>query len=552
MSSWGNTYTIKSSSKTLIFLILIIYIYFILPQLGNLFVADETVFVKAAKSVSSGGGPLYEDKGREVTYALWHPALYINILALSFKLFGVNEVSARVVSVVFVLGALFLIIKMYRNNPVLLASLFILNPFVIQNSLLLDIDNSILTFLIVLFIYSYLKIDSDRYSHLLIMGLLFGIMLWSKFATSLVPIASILLFHSINGNIKKGIKNSAVVFAIGATFFALTWWAYTAFLNLSFWAPILRNLGHLSVSKGFILTVYTRLWSLRNLVFWATPFFIILGFLALRYRVKTYLITRKLEQIDFMALNALLILLLYGLVVDSRISQDFPKYFAPMMPIFAILITDYVGTFSKNEIKHFVSIGTVFLLYYFFVAGDPLLSEQVLFTSGSTNDILIPVLKTFVLYILPFFIGTMLIRGFSSAGWERSMAISSVIALLTFSIHIGYVQSHAEYSTIFGYGEMGSKNVISYLNTNAKPTDIILSREDIAYYSNVYTYYDVPENLGELMKLSGKVEISYIIIPQRGPFSRVNPGLIEYIESEYYPVEGDFGSFRVYQRKVWS
>ena len=102
-------------------------------------------------------------------YGLWHPPLYVYVLALSYKIFGTASWAARLPGVVCFLITLWLLWRLVTHlSPpesrqhvrIFLVSLYLVNPLLIQQGMMLDIDNTVLTLLGVLLLHEFLRMDA--------------------------------------------------------------------------------------------------------------------------------------------------------------------------------------------------------------------------------------------------------------------------------------------------------------------------------------------------------------------------------------------------------
>src|SRR5205823_9154340 len=90
-------------------LIAAMYLWLLRPQLARPLVYDDVNFAFAAKAVAETGLPFANagymsdrwDFSQREQWALWHPPLYIELLGLQFRLFGVSETSCRLLGAAF-------------------------------------------------------------------------------------------------------------------------------------------------------------------------------------------------------------------------------------------------------------------------------------------------------------------------------------------------------------------------------------------------------------------------------------------------------------------
>jgi len=545
-----------------IYPLIIFYFILVVQQIQKLFVADEVPFIEAAHGVATTGVPSYVGEGGSRYLGLWHPTLFINTLALSFKILGTSEWSARIVPVLFTLCTLvivYLLAKEVSNNNsyiiFLSCFLFLSNPFVIQSSLLIDIDNSVLTFLIALFVYTYLKIDKTKVKNLVLLGVLFGVALWAKFGTPPILILAILIFHFLKRDIKTGIFRCVTIGFIGTLLFLSTWLLYSNIFNLPYLQPFIHNIGYISPSaiQDKMHFLLTHLWGLKNIVFWATPFYILLILIVFVKRVQYYFKNKNLNSIDYLLLNGLLIFIEY-LIVGSSQTQDFPRYFTPMMPIFSVIFADYICQFKphikKNIVPVIVFVIIILTPYYIFILKDPLLVDRIIFDSTSISEIIWTTLFVSILYILPVVISFIFFKIFNKENNKHAIVLAIILSLVTFSVYMDIIQSNAEYNTGYFYGESGMKETINYVNSKISPNDSVIAEDAMAYYLNVKKYYYLPTNLEKFEEISKDENIKYIIIVKKGYYTTPRYSKVLSFLNSKYELDAQFGDFKIYHKDI--
>ena len=532
-------------------LFIVSFFALVIPQIQRLFVADEIDFVKTAHGIATTGMPIYMGAGNNIQMGLWHPTLYTNILAASFKFFGVHEWSARMISVLFTLLTLLVIYLIMRHltfsnfSKVLAISIFLFNPLVVQGSLLVDIDNSVLMFFIALFVYAYVKLDREKPKNLLLLGILFAIALWAKIPTPPVLILSILIFHTLNREYKKGLWESIVIGLVGGIVFLATWILYCNLFDLPFLQPFMHNIGYVGVGTNEIHFLLTHLWGFKNILFWTTPFFILLILIVSVSRAKIYLKNRKLEAIDFLVIVGLLIFLEY-LLVGSYQTADFPRYFIPMMPMFSVAFAGYFGRgkeLTRKDLHVVAFVSMIIIVYSILVLKDPLLIDRIIFNTGAIYKIAEETAMVTVLYLLPFVISYVIFRVLKV---KSAFMLSIIVPLLMCGVYIDAIQVKADYATAYFYGERGMKDTIDYLNPRIDDNDAVIAKKDVAYYLAVKEFYELPKSAEELEKLIDSKDIEYIIIKKEGYFTAIKYAeVFELIDSKC-KLEKEFGDFKIW------
>lgn len=546
----------KSSNEKIISILYIIvlgiYTVILIPQIQKRFIGDEIAFVKAAIGVETAGLPIYSSLNNEIQYALWHPPLYLNILGASFKIFGVHEWSARILSVFFTLATLYILYRFTKDlshdNKITFLScfLFLLNPLIVQGSLVIDIDNGILMFLMTLFIYVYYIIDKKKPHYLILLGIIFGIVLWAKLPTPPLIIVGIIVFNLLNKNLKKGVQESLIIGFVGVTVFLGTWFIYTKLLDLPFLMPFTHNSRYLMVgdSLHFMLT---HLWGLKNIIFWANPFFILLVFIISIKRLIKYINTRKLDIYDLLLIIGLLIFFQY-LFVGSYQTQDFPRYFIPMIPLFSILVADFLAGLNKGFEGKSSLFGLILIITYIYVlffVRDPLLIDRIIFQTGSIYDIVMKTAQAFLLYLSPFVVSYILLK---IARTKNAAIIALFLSLIALNVSLDISHSKADYYTGYFHGEKGMDKIIDYSRSYIHPGDASVLREDVAYYLSVKDYYSLPVKSEDFDKMIHEKNISYLIIHKDGYFTSLQyQQVLDNIDNNFKLIK-KYGDFRLFEK----
>ncbi len=173
-------------------LIVGVYILSVANFIAKPLVGDEWMSRSIAETITSSGKLRAFGLGDGMSSGLWldHPPLYQYIIVLFFKMFGIGDVQARLVGVVFCILSLLLVYLMTRNlypenkfAPIIASLLFGLSPMVIQGSRMIEIDQALLIFTATLFLYSFLRSDGwPAKKRILLLGLTFFLAICSKFS----------------------------------------------------------------------------------------------------------------------------------------------------------------------------------------------------------------------------------------------------------------------------------------------------------------------------------------------------------------------------------
>src|SRR5439155_2113193 len=97
------------------------------------------------------------------------------------------------------------------------AAFFLLSPLALQSALILDIDGTVLTFLLALLLFVLVRFPPERYPRALpALAGLFGLALWAKLTTPLGLLACLLLVRVLAGRFRQALIELVVV-GLGGT-----------------------------------------------------------------------------------------------------------------------------------------------------------------------------------------------------------------------------------------------------------------------------------------------------------------------------------------------
>ncbi len=356
-----------------ILLFFFIYLYFAFPLLGRPLLIDEISMAEFAQrhwsfaNLGPGG----------------HPPLYIDTLRLFSQFFGMHDNGLRIVGVLsflFILVLIFQISKTIfkeKNTGILACLIFALHPMAIQGSMILDIDNTILTVLMLWAVYYFVKNNAVvNLKTGVFLTLLLLICLWAKLSTPLILMATLVLFCLLKKDLKKALR--VLVISLGAILlFLLLWKINSAIFNFSFLAALKRpssltqrGLGGVSFSAG--LELFLRI---LRVSLWIGVYPLILCLVIVYERFKKNLIAREGAQLsDFLIIFALGIFSGYTLI--GGLSFGFAKYQYPILPILSMLIANYLLSqgikIYRKQLFIFGVAAALLILINNFILPDPI------------------------------------------------------------------------------------------------------------------------------------------------------------------------------------
>lgn len=214
---------------------------------------DEIEFAAMARvGVPAHGAPVISasESLREVIggdaqygalYGLWHPPLYIYLLAVAATL-GAADAWLRLVGVLCLCGSFAVIWRMSRDalGPqaprvvvALPLSLALLSPIVVQGSLFVDIDNTVLATLMLLFLWQFtLPGDRLRPARLAWLTALLVLMLCAKLTTFPMVWMVAAIYAAASPEPRRQLLAAVIVGVAAAAIFAALYLAYCAAFHL--------------------------------------------------------------------------------------------------------------------------------------------------------------------------------------------------------------------------------------------------------------------------------------------------------------------------------
>ena len=479
--------------------------------------ADEIYLVIAADHIRHAGRPLTRTTmdasrfasvdpttdplagERETGYALWHPPLYLHLVALVFGLAGTGAAQARLIGLGCLLATILAIYLLsqavFRDHAdrrpigLLAAFLFAVNPLAIQGALVVDIDNTLLTPALLLTLLAVVRsLAAGRATRDLALGALVAVLLWIKLTTPLALLLALAIFLAARDGMGAALRRTGVVAGVGVAGFLVTWIAYTDAHGLPAAKPFEHLLGSLvgAGPRGTLLTVAREAGlALARVALWVSPFLLLLWGLSLGRRALDLASSRALEAEDLLHLTAAIILVAY--LVVGRTTFGFPRYDYPVLPLLAILGAasslaawrTAAPRYGRGLVATLVGAALVWL------AGDPLLSTYSMVRARlvaglALGDVIGRVLlQAVVLLLTPFVIAS--IGGGGGRRLARAALLPLAVATVSYSLALDAIQARADYLVRYGYGGVGTREVLAFLGREVAPEALILAPAELIY-----------------------------------------------------------------------
>lgn len=518
---------------------------------------------------------------------LSHPLLYSYVNAVFFKFFGPREVSLRGHGLLWFLFSLIILVLLSKNAfkggagggaaAIFSAvSLYLLNPLLIQHSLILNnSDNNISAFAILLFVYLFFKFEERREADFIRTRLLLALVVaFNYMCKELTPtflMLSVVLYRLINREFRKLILELILTIGLGLVIFCVIWAGYCFFTN----TDVLAFIKFTTMRKGkkvtleFILRQFKFFFIIWKWpVYWVSFPFFALVFICVFERVKAFLKEKALNRVDFVVLASVFMFAPYIFVKPSI---DMMKYQYPVYPLLVFLITWLMITkvFYPLQARSFdmacpaIKLPSRELFVYF--------SALVIFAGSwwyyQIGDYILILwgrlpLRFLAGYYIPVTILVVLFGlFFRKWGWYRSALCSLFLSIYPINAGLNFVQT-ADYTTAeswLNYGERGQMDAVEYLRARIDKRMTQYIRKDLDYYlryrcgieftvSDPTMIFRVADE-GALNAIFRSADIQYFVFERTSSVQRANPDILN-ILGKYFLVEKQCGDFVILRHKA--
>lgn len=543
---------------------------------------DETdIAIRAHMVLKHGPGGFEKALGSDE--GMTHPPLYEYTVALLFKLFGETDLTARLFGLLLyaVIGILTYATVRRSFGPenraarpaalALCVMLYLANPLLVQHSLLVDADSTLIALLVAVSVYGFVRFESleggafvrSRFWLACCIALLF----LTKEITPVFLVVSIILYRLLSRQWKRLGIDLVCAIGPGVLAAALIWATYCHFTGTRIDVFIAKQY-HYRVKRVAANSValaalrhapYIARWPLL----WASAPFYAMVFAALSLRVSSW-IRRRPEPFDLCWIAGTVIWVPYFFV---KASADMMKYQQCAYPLFiagscaALADPRSAGALAAvgrigPRARWAVLAALVLLTGYYGAIGDPIPILPSFATVRSLDSY-------FQLYYPPFFLlyPAAVWAGYRlrvhAASW---LVIVSALLCLPPNLGLGIRQSAAAYTTVeswLNYGERGLADTVRYVSTRVKPHQTVMLRKDIYYYLHcrygirpAWVYfpdslasYDSPAGLIALERLISRTPLDYIVLDRVSrAYAPIPPNVSRLLQRDYYPeyTSGDF------------
>ena len=171
----------------------------------------------------------------------------------------------------------------------------------------------------------------------------------------------------------------------------------------------------------------------------------------------------------------------------GRTTFGFPRYDYPVLPLLAILaaasILDAWRTAAPRYWRGLLAtlVGAVLI----WLAGDPLLStysmvRERLVAGLALGDVIGRVfLQVVVLLLTPLVIASL--GGAGGRRLARAAVLPLAVATVSYSLALDAIQARADYLVRYGYGGVGTREVLAFLGREVAPEALILAPAELIH-----------------------------------------------------------------------
>jgi 4-amino-4-deoxy-L-arabinose transferase-like glycosyltransferase len=499
-----------------------------LQQAGSLYVIDEAEFPYIGEATARTGIPVYyHGELRPTDVGIFHPPLYVYLLAGWIEVFGDSHVAVRCFGVLCqLLTAAFVMATvrlLFPRRADLLSSiallLYLTNPFVIASGLLPDIDGTVGVLALAAAVHVLVLIvlsSRPTRREVLLAGVTFGFALSTKLTTplALAPLMLVAFAVSRRGWLATG-RDYLLSLVIGVTLF-LAWWGTLAGLStwMQFSYPFKFTYTSLTTKSG-AASLHDRLVALRPLpmtLFWLDPILIMMTAAVLAGALWAWRSPRA-RAVAIICAFALGTIVAYD-VITTPVFR-FPKYWIAAVPAATIACVSALGWTLENAHVTWRRRYSPLLLGSGLAVGVALTIVSLQRKIPTVTDMapvreLVPTL--FVIAVLAALaIVAMRTRGGRTALVAFPVVAALLSAVLLHGTALASIQRSADYETRYYYGERGFSQVVADVRALSVQGRPIMAPKDVGFETGLPFYEDGfylpdPSALDDLLS-SGKIEL---------------------------------------------
>lgn len=524
------------------------YILIFALSQNKLIYTDEIVFAQDFNRVASG---LWKE------IIIPHPPLYIFLGGFVVSLFGDGFLALRLIGAISFLLTLALIPavcrKLFPENwlraTVIAHLIWIFHPLALQGSLLLDIDNTIFTPALLLFI---IAASTPRKSIVFIAISLALLLMCKLLPTSLFIVAGVLAVSFFQ---RKEWDKLALGFALGFALFlgGLITFAQVTGFPLGVLIATFERTGN--IAQGTSKLVSRLVMGGGITAVWIGIPFLALYVVAVARRLADWWRSKKVISSDVLILTAIVGFAL--VTVGNELPMGFPRYHYPLFLLMVLTASGYLATLKITRDAALVLCALVVIgaTYFLLVQPDPLLPQyQLTFETNNMMERLKFGLNSQVKsFVIPF--ALMLLAAIFVRKWRPF-----ILACLAFCVASWLItdiaQARADYATIYEYGRAGGAATSDWVKANTLTNALIVAPREVEWLTKRKTMFIVTQvgpdatAAGWLAYFAAEKPSAYVMTTkelQRYTQITQNPQVIAYLRA-CYRQDPPIGSYYMWLR----
>ena len=458
---------------------------------SKLIFTDEVVFAEDFARIAAGNWP---------AALIPHPPLYILLGGWAVRIFGYNLPALRLVGGFSFLLTLWLLPQVVQRlmpgaqtqrAALIVLAIWAVHPLALQGSLLLDIDNTLFTPAMLVFILALAQRSPATGWYALVIALAFALMLWCKLLPGSLFITAAALFVAVW---VRRLRVVLIGLALGAALFAITLWLFaslTGFPLTVFTATFSRVAAPTSggssrlLSRGLMGGGITALWI-------SLPFLALYG-VAVAQRVL--FILRGLQSRTSSLLSAVAALVAWQdllwlcalpsyviLSVGNDLPMGFPRYHYPFFLLMVLTTGLWLAECSFNFDGRLVGAAVVCAIYFAIVVPDPLFPQyRLTFDTNSLAERLRFGATSQVWGLVMPFVALLLFFLMARLQLKRALLRTCLAFVMASWPVISVAQARASYATIYEYGREGGRETAAWVQQRTQSNDVVVAPKEIHF-----------------------------------------------------------------------
>lgn len=547
--------------------ILLLFLLLSLLRIDQTVAQEDLHRLRAAKSFSHQEA-VYSDT----------PPLYSRCLQGMFYLFGENEAAARIPGVISGLLSILLVffltktlISKNQSDGVpwaaVSALLYVTTPAVVQGSVILDVDNTLLIPSLLIVFGSLVKLQQEKKIRWAIsLGLAVALALWGRITTPVVLISLLIVYVLLSKHFSGFRSFPLVAIFSGALLFGVSWYLYCRATGAVFsepWSYTLSLLRFRTQSSGGF-TVPQMLENLVYLTIWLGPLALTLFAILVSKRLTYFVKSPRVNLEDTFLLGGLVILGGYTLIGGTPFG--FPKYHSPGI---ALMYT-WLGVFlyrrnaadfpdSRLKLRNVAIFAAIAFAIQALTLGDSLYLLRYQWRESLALDAPLTEILEKTVWKGGFYFSALLVSFVTGLRFFFRKNPFSLVVAMSLGLNVGLclLQSLAPYQTGYGYGAQGTLEAVQLIRNNVSPESVVLAPGEMIYYLNFpksrYPILDRrwkdPEGLKKRLASEDVSAFVYSIVANtvdQVRFASSDSSFQEFLRSKFHPFT--VGSFKIWIR----